>query len=125
ASEAGLVKRVTGAGAAASTKGMTEESMRQWIGTSGTVIYTPFAPAEGNAQSRDELRAANAAITSDIWDGRPSREAHLVQRLRARFPGAEVRDLTPILDEIRAVKSPREIALIRRASQLAGCGLIE
>jgi Xaa-Pro aminopeptidase len=45
--------------------------------------------------------------------------------LRRRFPGAEVRNLTPILDAIRAVKSPRELTLIRRASQLAGSGLIE
>jgi Xaa-Pro aminopeptidase len=36
-----------------------------------------------------------------------------------------VKDLTSILDEMRAVKSPREVALIRRASQLAGLGLIE
>jgi Xaa-Pro aminopeptidase len=89
------------------------------------VIYTPFSPAEGNAQSRVELRAANAAITADIWDGRLSREAHFVKLLQARFPGNEVRNLTPILDEIRSIKSPREIALIRRASQLAGRGLIE
>ncbi len=43
----------------------------------------------------------------------------------ARFPKNAVQNLTTILDEIRSVKSPREIALIRRASQLAGRGLIE
>jgi Xaa-Pro aminopeptidase len=125
ANDADLVRRLTGVGSVASTQGMNEPWMRQGNPGPGTVIYTPFAPAEGNSQSRDELRAANAAIAADFWDGRPSREAHLVQLLRSRFPGSEVRDLTPILDEIRAVKSPREIALIRRASQLAGRGLIE
>jgi len=124
ADDAGLVKRLTGAGAVASTKSMTEEWMRQLIGSSATAIYTPFAPAEGNAECRGELRSAGAAIKRDPWDGRPSREARLVELLKARFPTAEVRDLTPILDDIRAVKSPREIALIRRASQLAGRGLI-
>ena len=89
------------------------------------MIYTPFAPAEGAAQSRGEVQAANAAIALDYWDGRPSREAHFAQLLRTRLPRAEVRDLTPILDELRSVKSPREIALIRRASQLAGRGIIE
>ena len=34
-------------------------------------------------------------------------------------------DLTPILDELRSVKSPREIALIRRASEIAGLGIME
>ena len=45
--------------------------------------------------------------------------------LRTRNPRAPIQDLTPILDALRAVKSPREIALVRRASQLAGLGLME
>ena len=45
--------------------------------------------------------------------------------IRTRFPRAEVRDLTLILDDLRSVKSPREVALIRRASRFAGRGIIE
>jgi Xaa-Pro aminopeptidase len=125
ADDAELVKRLTGVDAVASTQAMTDDWMRNLLRGPTPVIYTPFAPAEGSAQSRDELLSANASIAADYWDGRVSREAHLVQLLRTRFPRAEVRDLTPILDELRSVKSPREIALIRRASQLAGLGLIE
>jgi Xaa-Pro aminopeptidase len=125
ADDAELASRLTGVGAVASTKVMTEKWMAMLVGGPDTVVYTPFAPAEGNAQSRGELRNANAAITSDPWDGRPSREAQLIARLRTRLPKNEVRDLTPVLDELRSIKSPREIALIRRASQLAGRGLIE
>ncbi|HEX3448094.1 MAG TPA: aminopeptidase P N-terminal domain-containing protein, partial [Isosphaeraceae bacterium] len=124
ADDAELVKRLTGAKTVASTTSMTEDWMRQLIGSSITAICTPFAPAEGNAQSRGELRSANNAILLDPLDGRPAREAHFVELLKSRFPKVEIRDLTPILDELRSVKSPREIALIRRASQLAGWGLI-
>jgi Xaa-Pro aminopeptidase len=88
-------------------------------------IYTLFSPAEGAGQSRLELRSANTAIQSDYWDGRTSREENFAELLRKRFPQAEVKDFTPILDSLRAVKSTREIALIRRASQLAGLGIIE
>jgi Xaa-Pro aminopeptidase len=125
ADDADLVRRLTGVDMVMSTKGMTEDWVRQLIGSSATAIYAPFAPAEGNAQCRGELRSANAAIARDPWDGRPAREAHLVELLKSRFPKVEVRDLTPILDELRAVKSAREIALVRRASQLAGRGLIQ
>ncbi len=124
-SDADLVKQITGVSSVLSANEMTEEKMRSLLGGAGAVIYTPFAPAEGSGQSRDELRGAIAAIEADPWDGRPSRETHFRKLLQARFPGVEVRNLTPILDELRAVKSPREIALIRRASQLAGRGLIE
>ncbi len=125
ADDADLVKRLTGVSAVGSTRDLTEDGLQKRLGRADAVLYTPFSPAEGNAQCRGELQSANAAITADPWDGRPSREAHFAQLLRSRFPQGEVRNLTPILDEIRAVKSPREIALIRRASQLAGRGLIE
>tara|TARA_B100000902_G_C27317161_1_gene922022 strand:+ start:3362 stop:4786 length:1425 start_codon:yes stop_codon:yes gene_type:complete len=88
-------------------------------------IYTMFTPAEGQGQSRYELEVANASIASDTWDGRISREGRLVQLLRIRNRYNTVKDLTPIIDNLRSVKSPREIALIRRASQLAGLGMIE
>jgi Xaa-Pro aminopeptidase len=123
--DAELVKRLTGVDEVASTKIMNDEWTRGLVGGERTIVYTPFAPAEGNTQCRGELMSANAAIARDYWDARPSREANLVRLLKSRLPNGEVRDLTPILDEIRALKTPRETALIRRASQLAGRGLIE
>ncbi len=122
AEDASLVKQLTGA-----DEVFSNETMRgEWLGRGGPrEIYTLFSPAEGNSQSRGELLAANAAISADSWDGRLPRELHLVGLLRARYPRARIEDLTPILDEMRAVKGPREIALIRRASELAGLGLLE
>ena len=88
------------------------------------VIYTPFAPAENYAVSRGEAVSAARAQVADYWDQRPSEELNFVHLLQTRL-GAEVRDLTPILDQLRSVKSPREIDLIRRASQIAALGLVE
>jgi len=122
ADDAELVKRLTGVNEVLSAT-MKEDQMLKV--KAAQVIYTLFSPAEGYAQSRGELRAANNAIKSDYWDARGTREENFAQLLRSRFPQAEVKDLTPILDELRAIKSSREIALIRRASQIAGLGLIE
>jgi len=90
-----------------------------------TTIYTMFTPAEGQGASRYELQVADAAIADDPWDGRISREGRFVQLLRQRNRRNAVRDLTPIVDGMRAVKSQREVDLIRRASQLAGLGMME
>ncbi len=125
AEDAELVKQLTGADAVASAKAMNEDWLGELMKAPAPTIYTLFSPAEGTAESRHELQAANAAIAADYWDGRVSREAHFVNLLRTRAPRAEVRDLTAILDELRSVKSLREIALIRRASQLAGLGILE
>lgn len=118
-----LVKKLTGVDEVLNTQAMKEEQMPAF--KEAATIYTLFSPAEGNGQSRGELRSANNSIKADYWDGRGSREENLTQLLRKRFAHAEVKDLTPILDSLRAVKSPREIALIRRASQLAGLGILE
>ena len=123
ADDAGRVTALTGADEVRSTREMAGE----WASSIGRVsaIYTPFQPAEGQGESRGELRAANLAAVDDPWDGRLPREARFVELVRARFPRAEVRDLSPVLDELRSVKSPREVALIRRASQIAGLGVLE
>ncbi len=125
ADDAELVKQLTGADMVASTRSMNEEWLSDLMKAPAPAIYTMFTPAEGSAESRSELQSANAAIAADYWDGRVSREAHFVNLLRTRAPRADVRDLTVILDDMRSVKSPREIALIRRASQLAGLGIQE
>lgn len=88
-------------------------------------IYTLLSPSEGSAQSRFELQAANTAVLNDPWDSRIPREMQFASMLATRFPRAKIADLTPVLDELRSVKSPREVALIRRASQIAGQGILE
>lgn len=86
-------------------------------------IYTPFMPFEGTATSRDLGLRLVANVASDPWDGRPSREGAFIHLLRSRFPQFEIKDLTPTLDQLRLIKSPRELALIRKATHLA-CGAI-
>jgi len=90
-----------------------------------SVIYTPHAPAEGHMGSRDELLRARAKVASDPWDGAPPRESRFIRRLRQLNPRAEIRDLSPVLDGLRAVKSPAELRLLRRAGQLAALAVTE
>jgi Xaa-Pro aminopeptidase len=123
AADAELAQRLTGADEVLSTEAM---DARWPIGDGAPVaIYAESVPAEGYAESRYELQARDAAVANDAWDGRLPRERRFAELLRTRQPRAELKDLTPILDELRSVKSPREIALVRRASQLAGLGVME
>jgi len=117
------VKTLTGVDEVRSTLAMSE----RWPLEDGpaSAVYAESAPAEGYAQSRGELVAAEAAIAADYWDGRLPRESRFAELLRVRHPGLPIKDLTPILDQLRSIKSPREIALVRRASQLAGLALME
>lgn len=88
-------------------------------------LYTEFSPAENGTDSRDELLYAQARSAADPWDGPTSREALFIQKIKERFPQFEIHDLSPILDTMRLIKSEAEIAVIRKATQIAGLGIME
>lgn len=131
AATADLAKRLIGVDHVESTAAMSEAWLATALGDSKPAIYTPFRPDEGYAQSRDEIQTADRQIAADYWDGRLSREMQLQSLLRLRTPKQynrpliEIKDLSPILDEMRMIKSPREIAMLRRASEIAGVGMME
>jgi Xaa-Pro aminopeptidase len=89
------------------------------------VIYVPYAPTEGASESPDGARRRTADAASDPWDGRISRENHLRELVKARAPALEQRDLSPILNRMREIKSPAEIAIINRATKIGGEAIIE
>ncbi|MCB0279203.1 MAG: aminopeptidase P family protein [Calditrichaeota bacterium] len=88
-------------------------------------LYTEFSPLEGTIEFRDQVIAAQAEYFADPWDQRPSRRGRFIQLIRERYPQFEIRDLTPKLDDMRLIKSKREIDLIRKASEIAGMGIME
>ncbi len=44
-------------------------------------------------------------------------------KIRSRYPYAELRDLTPHLDRLRMIKTPREIEVLRRAGKVSADGI--
>lgn len=119
------VKDLTGIDEVYGVELLSEHLARFAWGGRVPTLYTPFRPAEGLATSRDLATRAASDIANDPWDGRPSREAHFISRIQERFPQFRVEDLSPILDSLRLVKSPREIELIRKATRLGGLALME
>lgn len=120
-----LVLELTGLDAVGAVEDLTGSLARYGRMSRPTTLYTLFAPAEGVAESRDLGMRRAADIAADAWDGQPSREARFVNLLRERFPGFEVVSVNPILDELRLIKSPREMELIRKATRLSGLGIME
>jgi len=91
----------------------------------GRAIYTPMRPEVLGESSSGDPRALANATKNDPWDGRISREEQFVQRLNAVSAQSEIRDLDPIVDRLREIKSPREIAVIREATRMTGLAIME
>ncbi len=119
------VRKLSGVDTVSAPDLLAEAFMRLLHRSNVRAAWTPLSPAEGFAVSRDLGLRRIADIASDPWDGSASREGRFAALLRERFPQFELKDLTPTLDSLRLLKSPREIAMVRRATRLSGLALME
>jgi Xaa-Pro aminopeptidase len=88
-------------------------------------LYTPFAAEVLGSQSQGDPTRLWTANSKDPWDGRDSREATFIAKLKQAAPQSEIKNLDPIVNTLRATKSAREIAIIREATRIAGLGIME
>ena len=91
----------------------------------GRAIFAPFRPEVLGEASSSDPAALWRATKADAWDGRVSREEQFIQKLKTLSPQSTIADLDPIVDALRAIKSPREIAVIREATRITGLGIME
>ena len=115
--------KATGADAVVDVEALT--AAIQALAAEGRTIYTPHRAEVLGSQSSGDPTRLWADNQRDPWDGRTSRELQFVEKLKAAAPKSEIKDLDPILDALRAVKSAREIAVIREATRIAGLGIME
>ena len=125
AEDAEEVKKLTGIDAVFGPELLAEHLARMVQRRESLAAWTPLSPAEGTAESRDLALRRVAELGSDGWDAAPSRAGAFAAKLRSLFPGLAITDLSPTLDRMRLVKSPREIEMIGRATKLSGLALLE
>jgi Xaa-Pro aminopeptidase len=88
-------------------------------------VYTPFRMESLGAYTPDRVGAYTRASQADTWDARRSRETVFREKLKGEAPQIDVKDLDPILDELRMIKTPREIAAVRQSTRVAGEAIME
>jgi Xaa-Pro aminopeptidase len=83
------------------------------------VLYTMFKPEElGRENSNEKFNALQKTMTLSAWDGRLTRELQFVRQLRDKFPQVDVRDCSTAVWDLRKIKSPAELALMRQAGRI-------
>jgi len=94
-------------------------NMIMGIAARAKVLYTPFYPEELYREaSTEKFRTLQLNQALNLWDGRPTRELQFVKVLKDRFPQVEVRDCSSFIWELRTIKSPAEIEILRRAGRI-------
>jgi Xaa-Pro aminopeptidase len=88
------------------------------------VIHVPLDPFIALSGCEDRAALANIHQLKDPLDGRPSREQRLADELAKRFH-LRVEDCSPALYALRLVKTPEELAALRRAAHAGALAMIE
>ncbi len=89
------------------------------LSTQVKCFYTSFQPEELMRQcSREKFRKLQSNMTQNEWDGRLTRELQFVEHLKTKFPDIEVKDCSQMIWDLRVIKSPAEIELLRKAGQI-------
>jgi Xaa-Pro aminopeptidase len=90
-------------------------SILNQLAAQSKVIYTPFRAEE----------ASREVTTNNEWDGRLTREQQFVKQLQSRFPQTEVRDCVEKLWDLRRIKTPAEIEVLRKVGRIGAQAMIE
>ena len=101
------------------------ETALKSIATGPRIAYMPFRPEVLGGASASDPRQRWAASAADPWDGGKPRETLFIDKVRAAVAALDIKDLDPFVDALRFIKSPREVALIRESTRIAGVAILE
>ena len=85
----------------------------------GGPVYTRLSERDEVDDSRGELAVGLARRMSNPLGARPSDDAARVEMLRQHLPAVELKDVTPAIDQLRVIKSPREIEILTLNGRLS------
>jgi Xaa-Pro aminopeptidase len=83
------------------------------------VFYTSFLPEElARECSAEKMNTLRRDLIFNEWDGRLTRELQFVKLLKDRFPQVEVKDCSSMIWDLRIIKTPAEIAHLRKVGRI-------
>jgi Xaa-Pro aminopeptidase len=88
-------------------------------------VYLYLGPEETAAMSPDRSKSLRSKRLDDPWDGRIARETHFANLVKERFPGATIKDISPVIHEMRWRKDEKEIAVLRECGRIGALGFNE
>jgi Xaa-Pro aminopeptidase len=88
----------------------------------GTTLWLRLGYPDQVTLDRSEASLYSGLLYSRPYRGDLPPEMAQVARLRERYPMAEAKDVTPAIDRMRNIKSPEEIAVLRRNGKMSAEG---
>ena len=98
---------------------LTEFLARRRGSGASPVLWTRLSERDEVDDSRGDKAVNLARRFNNPFGAQPSEDAWRAETIRARYPFYDVRDVTPAVDALRVIKSPREIAVLTLNGRLS------
>lgn len=96
-----------------------DEFLARTLAGAGPTLRLRLSPRDSldNARSETALFAGRQARTP--YNDQVGLDQYRIARLRERYPQAALADVAPLVDEMRAIKTPAEIEILRRNGRVS------
>jgi Xaa-Pro aminopeptidase len=102
-----------------------DEFLGRNLARAGTTLHLRLSPADTIDNARSETLIFTARQARLHYNDQISLDNHRILKLKERFPGAAFKDITPLVDAMRVIKSPEEIEVMRRNGRISAEGVRE
>ena len=82
-------------------------------------FHLRLSPRDSLDEARSETGLFDGRRARSHYNDQLSADLYRIEKLRQRYPQMELRDVTPVVDEMRAIKTPAEIEALRRNGRLS------
>jgi Xaa-Pro aminopeptidase len=82
-------------------------------------LWVRMSEADEVDQSRGNKTLYLSRRFKGPFGGQPSEDAWRIEQIRSRFPYFDVRDISPEVDRLRTIKTPREIEILKKNGQIS------
>ncbi len=96
-----------------------DEFLARQLASAGSVLYVRLIPGDTLDADRYEERLLAARRARSHFNDSPGPDMARAAKLRAIFPDAQLRDVSPLLAAMRAIKGTAEIDSLRRNGRLS------
>lgn len=96
---------------------LTETIVR--LGGSKQTLWVRLSERDEVDDSRGGVAISHARRLNNPWGRQPSEDAWRIEALRSQYSSWEMRDITPAIDALRVIKTPREIEILKVNGRLS------
>jgi Xaa-Pro aminopeptidase len=96
-----------------------DEFLARALGRLAGRFHLRLSPRDTLDDARSETGLFDGRRARSHYNDQLSADLYRLEKLRQRYPQMELQDITPIVDGMRAIKTPAEIELLRRNGKLS------